>query len=50
MTNPLIGNYGTNDEDTESQRVQAAGIVTGSYEDNWNNFKGIQSLDEYLKK
>lgn len=50
MTNPLIGNYGTNDEDTESQRVQAAGIVTGSYEDNWSNFKGSQSLDEYLKK
>ncbi|HMS63820.1 MAG TPA: glutamine-hydrolyzing carbamoyl-phosphate synthase small subunit [Ignavibacteria bacterium] len=50
MTNPLIGNYGTNDEDTESAKVQAAGLVTGSYEDEWSNFKGTDSLDEYLKK
>lgn len=50
MTNPLIGNYGTNDEDTESGKVQASGLVVGSYEDEWSNFKGTNSLDEYLKK
>lgn len=50
MTNPLIGNYGTNNEDTESGKVQAAGLVVGSYEDEWSNFKGTNSLDEYLKK
>lgn len=49
MTNPLIGNYGTNNEDTESGKLQAAGLVVGSYEDEWSNFKGTNSLDEYLK-
>ncbi len=50
MTYPLIGNYGTNETDTESSKVQARGIVVGNYEDDWSNFNGLQSLDEYLKK
>lgn len=50
MTYPLIGNYGTNDIDTESSKVQARGIVVGNYEDDWSNFRGLQSLDDYLKK
>jgi len=50
MTNPLIGNYGTNDDDLESDKIQASGIIVGSYEDEWSNFKGSNSLDEYLKK
>lgn len=50
MTYPLIGNYGTNDEDVESGKIQASGFVVGSYEDDWSNFKGMKSLDEYLEK
>ena len=50
MTYPLIGNYGTNNRDTESSKVQAAGFVVGSYEDEWSNADGKASLDEYLKK
>lgn len=50
MTYPLIGNYGTNNSDTESNKVQAAALITGSYENDWSNFGGIASLDEYLKK
>lgn len=50
MTYPLIGNYGTNEEDVESEKVQASGFIVGSYEDDWSNFKGLKSLDEYLKK
>lgn len=48
MTYPLIGNYGTNDIDTESGKVQASGLVTGHYENEWSNFNGQKSLDEYL--
>jgi carbamoyl-phosphate synthase small subunit len=50
MTYPLIGNYGTNSIDEESERVQVSGLVVGNYEDNWSNFQGLESLDTYLKK
>jgi len=50
MTYPLIGNYGVNETDVESEKIHAAGFVVGNYEDEWSNFKGIESLDEYLKK
>lgn len=50
MTYPLIGNYGTNDDDRESGKVQAKGLIVGSYEDDWSNFEGIESLRNYLKE
>jgi carbamoyl-phosphate synthase small subunit len=50
MTYPLIGNYGTNNEDTESEKVQAKGLIVGSYEDDWSNFEGLESLKSYLRQ
>jgi carbamoyl-phosphate synthase small subunit len=50
MTYPLIGNYGTNDTDIESKKVQSSGFIVGSYEDEWSNSEGKSSLDEYLNK
>ncbi|MDQ3194394.1 MAG: glutamine-hydrolyzing carbamoyl-phosphate synthase small subunit [Bacteroidota bacterium] len=50
MTFPLIGNYGTNDADTESDIIHVKGLVVGNYEDEWSNFQGLKSLDEFLKK
>lgn len=50
MTYPLIGIYGTNDNDIESEKVQVSGLVVGNYEDEWSNFQGLKSLDNYLKK
>lgn len=50
MTYPLIGNYGTNDDDKESGKIQAKGLIVGSYEDDWSNFEGIESLKSYLKE
>lgn len=50
MTYPLIGNYGANNSDEESEKIQISGLVVGNYEDNWSNFLGMESLDEYLKK
>jgi carbamoyl-phosphate synthase small subunit len=48
MTYPLIGNYGTNESDIESEKVQIKGLVVGNYEDEWSNFEGLDSLDKYL--
>ena len=50
MTFPLIGNYGTNDADTESDIIHVKGLVVGNYEDEWSNFQGLKSLDEFLRK
>lgn len=50
MTYPLIGNYGTNSENVESGKVQASGLVVGSYENEWSNYKSFESLDNFLKK
>ncbi|MBK9333436.1 MAG: glutamine-hydrolyzing carbamoyl-phosphate synthase small subunit [Ignavibacteria bacterium] len=50
MTYPLIGNYGVNETDIESEKIQAAGLVVGNYEDEWSNYEGSHSLDNYLKK
>lgn len=50
MTYPLIGIYGANDIDVESEKIQVSGFIVGNYEDDWSNFEGQTSLDEFLKK
>ncbi len=50
MTYPLIGIYGTNLSDVESEKVQASAIITGSYENDWSNSDGIFSLSDFLIK
>ena len=50
MTYPLIGIYGTNNTDKESEKVQAAALIIGSYENEWSNSAGTDSLDYYLRK
>ncbi|MBS1517030.1 MAG: glutamine-hydrolyzing carbamoyl-phosphate synthase small subunit [Bacteroidetes bacterium] len=50
MTYPLIGNYGVNKTDIESEKIHASGFVVGNYEDEWSNYQGERSLDDYLKK
>lgn len=50
MTYPMIGNYGVNDEDVESDRVQAAGLVVKEYCKNYSNYRATMSLGEYLVK
>lgn len=49
MTYPLIGNYGINDEDMESQRPVVEGFIVKEacrFPSNWRSRKGI---DQYLK-
>jgi carbamoyl-phosphate synthase small subunit len=48
MTYPLIGNYGTNPEDTESKHPQVEGFVVRELARTPSNFRSRSSLDAYL--
>lgn len=50
MTYPLIGNYGVNPEDVESKGPQVEGFVVREYSPHWSNWRGRESLEEYLKR
>ncbi len=50
MTYPLIGNYGTNPEDVESDRVQVSAFLVREYHDMPSNFRATSTLSDYLKK
>jgi carbamoyl-phosphate synthase small subunit len=50
MTFPLIGNYGTNDDDVESCRVQAAGLVVREECDEASHWRSGASLREFLNR
>ncbi len=50
MTYPMIGNYGVNAEDVESDRVQVAGFLVKEYSKVYSNHRATGSLDDYLKE
>jgi carbamoyl-phosphate synthase small subunit len=50
MTYPLVGNYGVNDEDVESDRIQVAGFLVREYQDFPSNYRATSSLAAYLKE
>lgn len=50
MTYPMIGNYGVNEEDVESSRVQVAGFAVKEYSKTYSNFRATSSLGDYLIK
>ncbi len=50
LTYPHIGNYGTNDEDVESNKVQAAGLVIKDLPILASNFRSQRSLADYLQR
>jgi len=50
MTYPLIGNYGTNVLDVESQKLYLSGFIVKENCDFPSNWRADFSLDEYLKK
>jgi carbamoyl-phosphate synthase small subunit len=49
MTYPMIGNYGVNRDDVESDRIQASGFVVKEYSRTYSNFRATGSLGDYLK-
>jgi len=50
MTYPLIGNYGVNPEDTESNKVFAEGFIVRELSRSVSNWRAHESLDDYLKR
>lgn len=50
LSYPHIGNTGCNSEDNESANIWAAGLVVRDAPSTWSNWRGQQSLDEFLKE
>jgi len=50
LTYPLIGNYGVNDDDFESDRVQPTGLIVKEAESVPSNWRASKSLDKFLKE
>ena len=48
MTAPMIGNYGVNPEDVESEKPQVNGVVVRELSRNYSNWRATGSLDEWL--
>ena len=48
MTYPLIGNYGVNEEDVESSRIQAGALIVKECEPIPSNWRSQRSLAAYL--
>ena len=48
MTYPLVGNYGVNPEDVESDRIQVAAFLVKEYQPFPSNFRSTRSLADYL--
>ena len=49
MTYPLVGNYGINPEDVESERIQVAAFLIREYQEFPSNFRATATMAEYLK-
>ncbi len=48
MTYPLIGNYGINDEEMESQKIHAKGLIVKSISHTPSNYKSTNNLNQWL--
>jgi carbamoyl-phosphate synthase small subunit len=49
MTYPLIGNYGINDADVESDRIQVRSLLLKEYQEYPSNWRSQRSLAQYLQ-
>ncbi|MDO8580525.1 MAG: glutamine-hydrolyzing carbamoyl-phosphate synthase small subunit [Candidatus Omnitrophota bacterium] len=50
MTYPLIGNYGVNNEDVESNKIHVKGFVVKEFCRHHSNYRATQSLVDYLNE
>ncbi|HND04750.1 MAG TPA: carbamoyl-phosphate synthase domain-containing protein, partial [Candidatus Obscuribacter sp.] len=50
LTYPEVGNYGINEEDMESKKIYARGLVIRHLSSVESNFRSQGSLDQFLKK
>ncbi|MCX7981449.1 MAG: glutamine-hydrolyzing carbamoyl-phosphate synthase small subunit [Syntrophales bacterium] len=49
MTYPMIGNYGINDEDMESDGIYLEGFIVKEYHDRPSNWRSKRTLREFLE-
>lgn len=49
MTYPLVGNYGINQEDMESDKIQVSAFIVKSHSEIPSHWQSKMSLDTYLK-
>ena len=49
LTYPHVGNYGVNQEDSEADRIHAAGLIIRDLPLLASNFRSEQTLDDYLR-
>ena len=50
MTYPLVGNYGINEKDIESARVQVRAFLVKEYQEYPSNWRSQKSLADYLQE
>ncbi len=50
MTYPLIGNYGINEKDYESEKVHIEGFAVREYSDDFEHKEATKNLDSFLKQ
>ncbi|MBA1438574.1 MAG: glutamine-hydrolyzing carbamoyl-phosphate synthase small subunit [Epsilonproteobacteria bacterium] len=50
FTMPEIGNVGVNDQDMESTKAHAKGMIVRKYQPRYSNFRAEDSLEAFLKK
>jgi len=50
MTYPLIGSYGVNREDVESDRIQARALLVKEYQEYPSNYRSEKTLAVYLRE
>jgi carbamoyl-phosphate synthase small subunit len=50
MTYPLIGNYGINNEDIESARIQVSALIVKEYQEVFSNWRSTTGLLNYLSE
>ncbi len=50
FTMPEIGNVGVNDEDMESSKAWAKGMIVRNYQKRYSNFRAEDSLENFLKQ
>jgi carbamoyl-phosphate synthase small subunit len=50
MTYPLIGNYGVNPEDIESDKIHVSAFLVREYQSFPSNFRATATLADYLKE
>ncbi len=50
MTNPLMGNYGANDEDLESRHPFVSGFVVREVAQRYSNWRAEESLASFLER